>query len=89
MSPNLDWLQHAACAGIDSRAFFAIGNHARAQVNAARRVCAACPVRQQCADWAIETGERNGVWGGMSQQQLRQKRRRFTSRTRASTRAAS
>lgn len=88
MIPSLDWLERAACAGIDSRAFFANGCHSREQVHAAKRVCAACPVREQCAQWAIETGERNGVWGGMSQQELRKKRRRFTSRTKASTRAA-
>jgi WhiB family redox-sensing transcriptional regulator len=88
MSHSTDWIRDAACAGLDTRAFFADGYHGREQVNAARRVCAACPVRQQCADWAIQTGERNGVWGGMSQQELRQKRRRFTSRAKTSTRAA-
>ncbi|MFJ8049858.1 WhiB family transcriptional regulator [Streptomyces luteogriseus] len=85
MIPNLDWLEHAACAGMDPRAFFSIGNHARAQVNSARKVCATCPVREQCASWAIETGESNGVWGGMSQQELRKKRRRFTNRHKTST----
>ncbi|MFI9340010.1 WhiB family transcriptional regulator [Streptomyces sp. NPDC052773] len=88
MIRNLDWLQQAACAGLDHRAFFATSRHARAQVNAARRVCAACPVREQCATWAIQTGERWGVWGGMSQQELRRRRRRFTSRAKTSTRAA-
>jgi WhiB family redox-sensing transcriptional regulator len=88
MIPNLDWLANAACAGMDPRAFFATGHHARAQVNAAKRICASCPVRPACETWAIETGERFGVWGGMSQQQLRQRRRRFTSRARTSTRAA-
>ncbi|MFE6354334.1 WhiB family transcriptional regulator [Streptomyces rochei] len=82
------WRQQAACAGMDPRAFFSIGHHARAQVNAARRVCATCPVRQQCADFAIGVGEANGVWGGMSQKQLRERRRRFTSRAKTSTRAA-
>ncbi|MFF7452150.1 MULTISPECIES: WhiB family transcriptional regulator [unclassified Streptomyces] len=88
MMPNLDWLARAACAGMDSRAFFANGMHAREQVNEARKVCASCPVRPDCANFAIETGERWGVWGAMSQQELRRKRRRFTSRARTSTRAA-
>ncbi|MCG0066267.1 WhiB family transcriptional regulator [Streptomyces tricolor] len=89
MIRNLAWLQHAACAGMDVRAFFSSGHHARAQVNEARRVCATCPVQTQCAAWAIETGERWGVWGGMSQKQLREKRRRFTSRAKTSTTAPS
>ncbi|MEV7389579.1 WhiB family transcriptional regulator [Streptomyces sp. NPDC091215] len=88
MIPNLDWLADAACAGMDSRAFFATGHHARAQVNAARRVCKTCPVQPHCRDWAIQTGEYWGVWGGMSQLELRRKRRRFTSSARTGTRAA-
>ncbi|MDL5205087.1 WhiB family transcriptional regulator [Streptomyces sp. ALI-76-A] len=88
MIPNLDWLRHAVCAGMDQRAFFATGRHARAQVFAAKRVCDACPVREQCREWAIESGERWGVWGGMSQDELRKKRRRFTSRAKAGTRPA-
>jgi WhiB family redox-sensing transcriptional regulator len=77
MTTSLDWLDHAACAGMDGRAFYANGKHAREQVKAARRICNICPVRAECAAWAIQTGEKWGVWGGMSQQQLRQKRRRL------------
>lgn len=86
MIPNLDWLDHAACASVDSRAFFASGCHSREQVHAAKRVCAMCPVQDACRDYAITTGERNGVWGGMSQKELRQKRRRFTDRTKTDLR---
>lgn len=86
MIPNLDWLANAACAGMDSRAFFANGCHARAQVHAAQKVCNACPVQAECRNWAIQTGERNGVWGGMSQQELRRKRLRFTDRSKSTTR---
>lgn len=85
---NVDWLEHAACAGRDPRAFFANGCHSREQVKAAKQVCAACPVREECAQWAISTGEKNGVWGGMSQKELRKKRRRFTDRTKSDMREA-
>ena len=88
MIPNLDWLADAACAGMDARAFFANGCHARAQVHEAKKICASCPVQPNCAAFAIETGERWGVWGAMSQQELRKKRRRFTSRAKTSTKAA-
>ncbi len=88
MIPNLDWLDNAACAGMDTRAFYATGKHARAQVFAAKRICATCPVQPNCATHAIQTGERFGVWGAMSQQELRKKRRRFTSRAKTSTRPA-
>lgn len=74
MIPNLDWQDRAACVGLDSRVFYANGKYARAQVHAAQRVCATCPVTAQCAAWAIQSGEKWGVWGGMSQKELRQKR---------------
>ncbi|AQS70880.1 WhiB family transcriptional regulator [Streptomyces pactum] len=79
---SLDWMARAACIGVDPRAFYANGLHAREQVNAAKKVCNTCPVAAQCAAWAIQTGEKWGVWGGMSQQQLRQRRRRSRPGTR-------
>lgn len=83
------WMAKAACIGVDPRAFFAEGHHARAQVFAARRICHACPVLEECADYAITTGEYYGVWGGMSQKQLRQRRNRFTSRAKTGMREPS
>lgn len=35
--------------------------------NAARRICAMCPVREECLEWAVEHKERYGVWGGVSE----------------------
>lgn len=44
----------------------------------AKAVCRACPVRVPCLEWAIQAGERTGVWGGTSPDErarLRQQRR--------------
>lgn len=87
MSSTTDWMQDAVCAGMDPRVFFAQNRHSREQVNVARQICATCPVAAACGDWAIQTGERNGVWGGMTQQELRRKRQRFTSRAKTNTTA--
>lgn len=38
---------------------------------AAREVCARCPVRQQCLDYALANGEQEGIWGGTSANQRR------------------
>jgi WhiB family redox-sensing transcriptional regulator len=43
----------------------------------ARAVCAACPVRPDCLQWAITNGERFGVWGGTSERERRRIRRRL------------
>jgi WhiB family redox-sensing transcriptional regulator len=34
---------------------------------AAKRLCASCPVRRECATHALSVGEEYGVWGGFSE----------------------
>jgi hypothetical protein len=40
----------------------------------ARRVCASCPVRQQCLDYAIGHGIVHGIWGGLTERNRRAQR---------------
>lgn len=40
-------------------------------LEAAKRVCADCPVKGECRAWGIEN-ESYGVWGGLSERQRRQ-----------------
>lgn len=44
-----------------------------------KAICADCPVRQECADYAIEHRELFGIWGGLSE---RERRRIRTARRR-------
>ena len=37
----------------------------------ARQVCAACPVRQPCLDYAITNRIAYGVWGGLTERERR------------------
>jgi hypothetical protein len=34
-------------------------------------VCATCPVRQECLDYAIRNRIDNGIWGGVTEKELR------------------
>lgn len=38
----------------------------------AKELCAGCPVRVRCLQWALDTGQWQGVWGGLS---VRERRR--------------
>lgn len=62
------WQESAACRGADSALFYAPeGEYAFARLQReerARQVCAGCPVREQCAEFAMAIGDRHGVWGG-------------------------
>jgi WhiB family redox-sensing transcriptional regulator len=33
--------------------------------NAAKQVCAACPARVDCLDYALRVSEPLGIWGGL------------------------
>ncbi|WP_202551109.1 WhiB family transcriptional regulator [Streptomyces sp. SID8352] len=70
------WWARAACAGTDPDAFYADGPDSHNQRTLAQQVCAACPVRAECAAHAIQTGENWGMWGGMTQKELRRRRLR-------------
>ena len=68
---NWDWQAAGSCRGMDSDAFFhppqerAKGR--RRRISAAKAVCKACPVIQQCLEHALETREPYGIWGGLSE----------------------
>lgn len=54
------YLEEAACRGLDPELFYAEGGAAVAK---AKALCADCPVRQRCLEWAVRR-EEFGVWGG-------------------------
>lgn len=41
----------------------------------AKEVCAGCPVKEPCLEFALAGGEKYGIWGGMSERQRRRLRR--------------
>ncbi|WP_216590489.1 WhiB family transcriptional regulator [Streptomyces brasiliscabiei] len=67
----MEWLLKAACVGEDPELFFPVGTTGPAldDVAAAKRVCARCPVRRECLDWALDSGQTAGVWGGMGEEE--------------------
>lgn len=63
------WTDQALCAQTDPEAFFP---ELGATTLAAKRICATCPVRAECLDYALATETpkfRHGVWGGLSPRQ--------------------
>jgi hypothetical protein len=69
-----DWRDDAACARTDPELFFPQGQPttAAAMEEAAKRICAGCPVRAECLEYALETGQHTGVWGGCTESERRQ-----------------
>jgi WhiB family redox-sensing transcriptional regulator len=67
------WRDYAACRDTDPELFFPAGTAGPALVQAeqAKLVCAACPVRRPCLDWAMASGQEAGVWGGTTEEERR------------------
>ncbi|MFI2911154.1 WhiB family transcriptional regulator [Streptomyces sp. PDY-4] len=65
--PNaLSWAARAACQGQDLTLFF---SDADAKIRAAKKICAACPVRTACLDEALRaetTSTGAGIFGGLT-----------------------
>ncbi|GAA5115967.1 WhiB family transcriptional regulator [Haloechinothrix salitolerans] len=62
------WTVDAVCAQTDPEAFFP---EKGGSTRAAKQICAGCPVRAECLAWALENGERVGIWGGTSYRERR------------------
>lgn len=60
------WRRDAACRDEEPELFFPPGRNdtARAQIEAAKSICAACPVRAACLRFALDTEQGEGIWGG-------------------------
>lgn len=77
--PEPEFFQRAACRGEDPELFFPVGDpHSPVnvdQIARAEAVCHGCPVQADCLSWALETGQRDGIWGGMTEHDRRGIRR--------------
>jgi WhiB family transcriptional regulator, redox-sensing transcriptional regulator len=62
----MTWRDEAACKGKPTEWWYPTPSQTALH---ARLICAACPVRVECLDWALDTPEIHGVWGGLSQRQ--------------------
>jgi len=72
------WRRRAACKDLDTDLFFPVGETGAAveQTEAAKAVCAACPVQPECLEYALVTNEQAGIWGGATEAERRTIRRR-------------
>lgn len=58
-----DWYDDAACRDADTDVFFPVSE---SQSDAAKAICAVCPVREECLEYALEVRPGDGVWGGLT-----------------------
>ena len=71
------WRHDAACRDANADLFFPTGSTGTAvdQIDTARAVCRRCPVQQACLQFALETNQEAGIWGGKDEDERRRLRR--------------
>jgi WhiB family redox-sensing transcriptional regulator len=67
------WMLEARCRGASPTEFFPSDGLG---VESAQLVCALCPVRAQCLEYALVNHIEHGVWGGASERERRRILRR-------------
>lgn len=72
--PAGDWRSRSACRSVDPEIFWPPANTSlvlERYLAEAGPVCAACPVTTDCLDYALSTGQADGIWGGTTPEQRR------------------
>ena len=65
---ELQWMRDGNCRDYPPSVFFPSDG---VGVDAARKICATCPVLGQCKEYALEHRIDHGVWGGCSERERR------------------
>lgn len=62
------WRTQAACVDARTGLFFA---EDEPQIDAAKRICARCPVSEDCLSFALLNRVDDGIWGGFTEKERR------------------
>lgn len=91
------WQRQAACEGAPFGFFHPMaiktgkprpGDPVVAQTRECKAICARCPVRADCLNYAMVNNEEFGIWGGLDDGERRQYRRTWLTEQRRRERVA-
>lgn len=81
-----EWMLESRCRDMDPELFFPSDG---VGVEIAQKICAQCPVANQCLEYALANHIDHGVWGGASERMrrriLRQRRQAIKLETQKAT----
>jgi WhiB family transcriptional regulator, redox-sensing transcriptional regulator len=60
------WMWEGACATADPDLFFP-RERRDPEIISAKRVCACCPVKDECLQYSLDAREEFGIWGGLDE----------------------
>lgn len=73
------WRESAACRDSEPTLFFPVGTTGLAveQIEEAKGICSDCLVTEECLQYALQTNQEAGVWGGYAEDERRRLRKRW------------
>lgn len=87
-----DWHDLAQCIGTDQTVFFpessgfgkghAYKNPKIVLENIAKSICRVCVVSDECLEYALETNQSDGIWGGKTPEERKRIRKQAQARAR-------
>jgi WhiB family redox-sensing transcriptional regulator len=64
------WMDRGICTDLHDDTFYPDAKDnpglVTKQIKAAKKVCDQCPVKAECAHWALDHDEPEGIWGGLT-----------------------
>ena len=86
---QLDWQEDASCREFDNVLFFGedFGEselERQAREAHAKAVCQRCPVIEACLEFSMDTNQKYGIWGGLTDKERASLKRRRARARRAS-----
>ncbi|GAA3075644.1 WhiB family transcriptional regulator [Streptosporangium carneum] len=71
--PIIHWSRRSSCLSEDPELFFPVSSEGpgREQYERAKAVCRHCPVQRRCLEYALNTHQMYGVWGGTTPDERR------------------
>jgi WhiB family redox-sensing transcriptional regulator len=81
---DTDWMARGNCREVPPATFFPSDG---VGVEIARKICATCPVKSPCLEYALRNRIDHGVWGGTSERERRRiaRQRRLARQTTATS----
>ena len=76
VAPSRSWQNEALCRGNQAALFFPPSTLERKEERErreakAKAICAVCPVRRNCSEYAMNIREPYGIWGGYTEVERR------------------
>lgn len=77
---EVTWRENAACLPHPATLFFGFDDseppvERRAREEQAKVICTTCQVKEECLGYALQANETYGIWGGLTEVELKARRR--------------